>query len=130
MSFAQWVKDTRERQQLSIVECATRAGVSHPAWIEYENTTKGRQPRRDTVLKIAEALAVKEEEALESAGFRTTMPAVPQELVSIWERVPEDQKQGFLSVLHAFADNFYPQQKILYRPTGIIGGYKPKTRRG
>jgi transcriptional regulator with XRE-family HTH domain len=128
MSFAQWVKDTRERQDLSLVECASRAGVSHPTWIEYENTTKVKQPRRETVLKIAAALGVKEEEALEASGYSSKAPDVPAELVSLWNRVPQDHRQGVLSIFHALVDSYYPQPKVLYRPVGIVSGFKRKTR--
>lgn len=103
MSFAQWVKDTRERQNLTIVECATRAGVSHPTWIEYENLTKNKQPRRDTVIKIAEALRVSDNDALQAAGYHVTVE-VPAELATIWRQVPTDRRASFLRAIRSVAE--------------------------
>jgi transcriptional regulator with XRE-family HTH domain len=87
MSFAQWVKDTREEQNMSITECATRAGVKHPTWIEYENTTKGKQPRRETVEKVATGLRVPLSVALEAAGFATKTVDVPARLAESWNKL-------------------------------------------
>lgn len=104
MSFAQWVKDTRERQKFTVVECATRAGVSHPTWIEYENTAKQKQPRKDTILKIADALAIPRSEALEAAGFSVAPAEVPAELATIWRQVPRERQAGFLRAVRSMAD--------------------------
>lgn len=75
MSFAQWVKDAREGKKLSVVECAARAGVTHPTWIEYENTSKNKQPKQATVIKIADALGVRVAEAIKAAGYASAPPA-------------------------------------------------------
>lgn len=128
MSFAQWVKDTRGRQQLSIVECAARAGVSHPAWIEYENTTKQKQPRKETVLKIAGALNITESVALEAAGFSSAPAKVSAEIESVLKQIPQDRMSGAVNILRAYMESCHPQQKLLHRPVGIVSGFKPKTR--
>ena len=76
MSFAEWVENARLARRMTKIECADRAGVSLPVWIEYENKGKKAQPRRATVLKIAAALGVSEKDALEAAGY-----AAPQQLL-------------------------------------------------
>lgn len=37
MNFAEWVEDARLARRMTKIECADRAGVSLPVWIEYEN---------------------------------------------------------------------------------------------
>jgi transcriptional regulator with XRE-family HTH domain len=91
MHFAEWVKMTREAQGLMMQECAERAKVSQAAWSQYEDETRYKQPRQDTVRKIAHALRVSEEEALKAAGYAADFEA-PAEWIALWHRTPADRR--------------------------------------
>lgn len=98
MTFGQWVKQARDRLELSQEECASRAGVHQSVWSEYENAEKKAQPRRSTVLKIARALGVSDDEALQSAGYAATPSTteVPAEWRAILDkamRLPTDKRE-------------------------------------
>jgi transcriptional regulator with XRE-family HTH domain len=98
MSFAKWVRDAREARKLTIVECATRAGISHPTWVEYENATKNKQPKRETVKKIALALGIDVDEAMEAAGYSADTPDVPAEWARLWLSTPPDQREKLMKI--------------------------------
>ena len=98
MSFAKWVRDAREARKLTIVECASRAGISHPTWVEYENVTKNKQPKRETVKKIAAALGVSVDEAMEAAGYSADVPEVPVEWARLWLATPTEQRDKLLKI--------------------------------
>jgi transcriptional regulator with XRE-family HTH domain len=98
MSFAKWVRDAREARKLTIVECATRAGISHPTWVEYENVTKNKQPKRETVKKIALALVVDVDEAMEAAGYSAEAPDVPAEWSRLWLSTPAEEREKLMKI--------------------------------
>lgn len=98
MSFAKWVRDAREARKLTIVECASRAGISHPTWIEYENTTKNKQPKRETVKKIALALGIEVDEAMEAAGYSAEAPEVPAEWSRLWLSTPTEEREKLMKI--------------------------------
>jgi transcriptional regulator with XRE-family HTH domain len=103
MHFAKWIQMTREAQGFLMHECAERAGVSQAAWSQYEDETRYKQARQDTVRKIARALRVSEEEALKAAGYASDV-SVPAELVSIWHRIPQDRRSGFLRAVRSMGE--------------------------
>lgn len=66
-SFSEWVRASRRAKDLTLLEVAERAGVKQPVWSQWES---GRAtPRRETVIKIADALQVPHKEALMRAGY-------------------------------------------------------------
>lgn len=74
-SFGQTVQSVRESKGLSIADAARKAGWPWPRWKRIEEDEPKRQDgsypqlRRDTVLKIAQALSWNEQEALSAAGY-------------------------------------------------------------
>ncbi len=105
MHFAQWVVTRRKALRLSQSECADRAGVSTPVWCEYEKEEKKAQPRRSTVEKIARALEVPIDEAMQEAGYSPhAVTDIPAELESIWRRVPSERQAGFLRAVRSMGD--------------------------
>jgi transcriptional regulator with XRE-family HTH domain len=84
VTFAQWVRETRDRLGMNQEECAALAGVHQSVWSEYEK--EGRTFRPATVKKIAKGLRVSEAEALEAAGYRVEKSCdVPAEVVNLWQ---------------------------------------------
>jgi transcriptional regulator with XRE-family HTH domain len=93
MHFAEWVTMRRKALGLSQSEIAERANVHQSVWSEYENPDRKAQPRRSTVLKIANALGLPHEDALEAAGYIAKSPEVPAEVVSMWQRAKRAGKE-------------------------------------
>jgi transcriptional regulator with XRE-family HTH domain len=97
MTFAEWIVTKRKAQRMSQVECAKAAGVSTPVWCEYENIERKAQPRRDTVRKIALALDVPVDEAMQAAGYDIGTDAeVPPEWARLWTETPVEKRPGLL----------------------------------
>jgi transcriptional regulator with XRE-family HTH domain len=108
MTFAEWIVLKRKAKRMSQAECAKAAGVSTPVWCEYENTEKQAQPRKDTVRKIAQALDVSIEEAMQAAGYDVGLQAeVPAKLLSAWRKVSrasEAKRNAWLDSVDRSAD--------------------------
>lgn len=74
-SFGSWMRVAREKQGLTIQQCAQQAGVTWQIWQRMERGERTRsdgspsRPRRETVLKIADALQESHESALQAAGY-------------------------------------------------------------
>lgn len=100
MTFAEWVVLKRKAQRMSQSECAKIAGVSTPVWCEYENTEKKAQPRKETVKKIAQALSVPVQEAMQAAGYDAHIdPAeIPTEWARLWTETPASQRSRLLKI--------------------------------
>lgn len=64
--FGCWLTETRKKLGLSQDQVASRGGFKRQQWGLYE---KGNPCHRSTVIRIAEALGVKPEDALEAAGY-------------------------------------------------------------
>jgi transcriptional regulator with XRE-family HTH domain len=67
VEFGAWIRDERESRRLSQGGAASRAGIDRQQWYRIESGKSGT--RRDTVIAIAHALSVDEDEALKKAGF-------------------------------------------------------------
>ena len=78
MTFGQAVQEQRERIGWSIARAADQAGWKWPRWQRIEQDEPKRhdgsppQLRRETVLKVAQALSWNPEDALNAAGYATT----------------------------------------------------------
>lgn len=71
-SFSEWVRATRRAKDLTLNEVAERAGVKQPVWSQWES---GKAvPRRETVIKIADALQESHKEVLMRAGYLPSEP--------------------------------------------------------
>jgi len=66
-SFSDWVRASRRAKDLTLVQVAEKAGVAQPVWSQWESGKA--TPRRETVIKIADALGVDHKEALVRAGY-------------------------------------------------------------
>lgn len=91
--FAAWVKEERKRRRKTIVQCANAAGVVQSAWSTYEDATRKAQPERDTVIKIADALADGYDpefriQALRAAGYDPQYTPTPPGMTAL--QVNED----------------------------------------
>lgn len=106
MHFAEWVMTRRKALGLSQMEAAEKAGVHQSVWSEYENPQRDTQPRKKTVIKVADALRASHAEALEAAGYNAEKSDIPAELITIWERVPVQKRSDFLRVAKELAGVF------------------------
>lgn len=107
MHFAEWVLMRRKALRMSQAECAERAGVSTPVWCEYENTERNAQPRKATVVKIADALGISRSEALEAAGYVVNAPEVPPKLVAAWRKMAnasQEKQRAWLDSVDRITD--------------------------
>jgi transcriptional regulator with XRE-family HTH domain len=100
MRKAAWIRDRRTALRLSQQEAADRAGVSQTQWAKWEQQEIFK---RESVKKIALALEMPLDEAMEKAGFLPGPPDVPAELVSVWERVPAEKRPQFLRLMREAA---------------------------
>lgn len=87
--FGAWVKTKRAEKGLSQEGAAKMADVDRQTWFRIENGLQGT--RRDTVLRIADALGANHEEALNKAGFGIPSgpPTKPQNAAEFAERLRE-----------------------------------------
>lgn len=100
MHFAEWIALKRKAQRMSMADCAKIAGVSTPVWHEYENLEKRAQPRQNTVKKIALALGVSEEEALQAAGYDTgAKTELPPEVYAYFRMVPREKHASLTEII-------------------------------
>lgn len=98
-SFSDWVRSTRRARNWTLVEVADRAGIKQPVWSQWES---GKAvPRRETVIKIADALMVPREDALLRAGYlpgaehneaREGVSPLSREIDTFLLNVPEDRR--------------------------------------
>lgn len=68
MKFGEYVRNSREEQNLSLREAARRAGISHPYLSQLE-TGKNTKPTPEVIKKIADGLKLNYIELLEIAGY-------------------------------------------------------------
>lgn len=74
--FGAWTQAERQKQGLSMTECARRAGISVPRWKQIEVGQSRRKdgqasrPEEATVFKVADALELPRTAALEVAGYQ------------------------------------------------------------
>lgn len=71
-SFSEWVRTTRRAKDLTLEEVSGRADVSQPVWSKWESGKAA--PRRETVVKIADALQEPLDSALLLAGYTPSAP--------------------------------------------------------
>lgn len=64
-NFAERLRAVREEAGISIKDLATRLGIKYETYIGYEN--KGREPKQETLVKIADALNITTDELLRHA---------------------------------------------------------------
>lgn len=74
MDFPAWIQETRKQKGLSMEECAERAGVTQPAWSKWESSSAEHQFRKETVVKIADALGANRSDALTASGRHSSDP--------------------------------------------------------
>jgi len=99
MQLGQWIRRTRKDKDLTMEECAARAGVGQSVWSEWENENRQRRPA--TIKKIAKGLGVPATEALEVAGYHTEPKAEYSEL---WIGLSPSQKRLVYSAAKAFRE--------------------------
>jgi transcriptional regulator with XRE-family HTH domain len=104
--FGVWTESERQKQRLSMTECARRAGISVPRWKQIEIGQSRRKdggssrPEESTVFKVADALHVPRSAALETAGYvirsngPVNMDAV-RYLDRLAQQVAEEEKGRF-----------------------------------
>ncbi|MDY0410126.1 helix-turn-helix domain-containing protein [Virgibacillus soli] len=68
MTFGEYVRNSRQRKNLSLREAARRAGISHPYLSQLE-TGKNTKPTPEVIKKIADGLELNYIELLEIAGY-------------------------------------------------------------
>lgn len=87
--FGAWIKEKRDAAKLSQDGAARRAGIDRQQWYRIENGLSGT--RRDTVIRMAQAVSTNVNEALERAGFAgevtSAKPQTLAELIETLERM-------------------------------------------
>ena len=111
MIFAEWVHDTRVSFRLTQEECATRAGIEQPSWKSYEDRLANRVPRPETIKKIAFALGVSEDDALQAAGRTPKAKSKADDLISRrltpkLSLIPESRLEQVVRMLERDIENY------------------------
>jgi transcriptional regulator with XRE-family HTH domain len=99
MPFSRWIREQRCAKDLTITECARRAGVSQPVWSRYEEDADRRDWKRPTVLKIAHALEAPIDEAIQAAFPRdrtNSFSAEALESARLMDSLPEARRAAML----------------------------------
>jgi transcriptional regulator with XRE-family HTH domain len=108
MQIRQWRLDA----DLTMVEAAARAGVSQPAWAEWEDPMHAGQRRRPTCAKIALGVGQPLTAVLAAAGYATILPnsqiaqAVAIEEMQVPERHRERFRTAAIQALRAVASAY------------------------
>lgn len=94
--FGSWVKSTREAIGISQAGAARRAEIDRQQWYRIEAGKSGT--KRETAIRIAQALSADTDEALRLAGYAPeTLPLGPpqnrKELIEALERIGVEQIQ-------------------------------------
>ena len=97
MNFSESVKRWRMDKGLKVIEAASRAGVTQPAWSEWEDENNTAQRKRGTCLKIARALELPEAVVLSAAGYDGLEPETElAHLVAVQvEKIPPSRRQEY-----------------------------------
>jgi transcriptional regulator with XRE-family HTH domain len=83
--FGAWLKEKRTEQRYTQTEAARMAGIDRQQWYRIEAGKSGT--KRETVIAIAAALSLDEEEALERAGYSSQLSVKPTNLTELISRL-------------------------------------------
>jgi putative transcriptional regulator len=101
--FGAYVRQLRRSKNMTQDELAKLAGLSRQFVNRLEAGEYGID--EETAPRLALALGVDADEVRERAGFvRKSQTEVPAELVSIWHRVPQDRRSGFLRAVRSMGE--------------------------
>lgn len=108
MTFGEWTRQKRGEHDLTIAECAERAGMKWQQWSRMENDEPRRrdgsppQPTRKTVEAVAHALALPPSQALLAAGYTPSAEMEEQPaIVAYYSGLPDDVQADVMEIVKA-----------------------------